>query len=430
MAGIEDFKYVLTLWKERELPEVIERKIKLDLNADKIITIAGVRRAGKTHLMFHHIKKLLAEGIKKDSIVYIDFENERLFNAKVTELDNLLIAHTQLFNPQGMIYLFLDEIQNVDDWDKWVRKVYETKKYRIIITGSSSKLLSAEIATALAGRNLLYIVYPFSFEEFIKAKKMRVDKTQKYSVKKGLVLRALDDFLEYGAFPEVALADNQERKMEILSSYFDAIFFRDIVKRYNVRRIGELNLFLKIIVGNYASYFSSVKSHNYFKTMGLKTSRVTILNFLNYSKSVFLVETLEQPLKSARKRLASQTKTYVIDIGISKLFTDIDKGRSLENSVFLELLRRKKTTDEIKYLKLKSGKEIDFFLTGAKKELIQVAYDVSKPETKERETSAIIEAAETFGLKEATIITYDYENTESKNGVKINYAPFWLWALE
>ncbi|MCW4023419.1 MAG: AAA family ATPase [Candidatus Bathyarchaeota archaeon] len=150
---------------------------------------------------------------------------------------------------QGRIYLFLDEIQNVKNWDKGIRKIYDLHKYRIIITGSSSELLSSEIATALAGRNISYTGYPFSFREFIKAKGIKEEKeSRKYAIKKGLTLKELDEFLEYGAFPEIALTQDTNRKMEILSSYFDAIFFRDIVKRFKLRETGDLGVFLRILL--------------------------------------------------------------------------------------------------------------------------------------------------------------------------------------
>jgi predicted AAA+ superfamily ATPase len=431
MARVEDFRYVLTLWKEMEIPEVIERKMTLDLDADKVIVIAGVRRSGKTSLMFQHIRELMERGIKKDNIIYVNFENERLIAIKATDMDDLLIAHSQIFDPaKGIIYLFLDEIQNVENWDKWIRKVYDTKKYRIIITGSSSELLSSEIATALAGRNLSYTVYPFSFSEMLKSRGIAAEiSSVKYSAKKGAVLKVLDEFLEYGSFPEVALSRDNARKLELLSSYFDAIFFRDIIKRYNLRETRALNIFLKVIASNYSTYFSSTKAHNYFISMGFEISRVTILNFLEYSKSAFFAEVLEQYLKSPRKRFARQVKSYIIDIGFSKLFADIDKGRALENAVFIELLRRKKASDSIYYIKLKSGKEVDFFVSGKSAKLIQVCYELSSIDAKDREASALVQAAKALKLKEGTVLTYDYSGAERIDGIKIEYTPFWEWAL-
>ena len=429
MVTIEDFKYAMTLWNGLEIPDIIERDVKIDLDSNKVIAIAGVRRSGKTHVMFQCINSLLRKGIRRDNIFYIDFENERLIGARAVDLDNLLVAHREMFNPEGTVYVFLDEIQIVENWDKWVRKVYNTGKYRLIITGSSYELLSSEIATSLAGRNLTYVVYPFSFEEYISARGIKISKLQKYSAEKGIILKVFNDFLEYGSFPEITLNPNISQRLEILSSYFDAIFFRDIIRRYRVREFGELNIFLKIISSKYSSYFSSVKSLNYFKSMGMKISRVTILNFLEYAKSVFLVGLLEQYEKSVQNRVSGQTKSYIIDIGISRLFTDVDRGRALENAVYLELLRKKGPGDTINYLKLKSGKEVDFITGGAARELIQVCYDVSDHKTRSRETSAIVEAALKLGLMKGTIITYDYEMDETIDGIFIHYVPFWLWAI-
>ena len=429
MVTVEDFKYVLTLWESHKIPDLIEREIKIDLEPNKIIAIAGSRRSGKTYVMFQCMNDLLQRGVKKDNILYVNFENERLVGITASDLDGLLIAHKELFNPDGMIYVFLDEIQVVENWDKWVRKVYDTGMYRLIVTGSSSELLSGEIATSLAGRNLTYIVYPFSFKEYVAAKGLKIDNLQKYSIEKGTILKAMNEFLEYGSFPEIAMTSSVSRKMEILSSYFDAIFFKDMVRRYGIREVGELNIFLKILCSGYATYFSSVKSLNYFRSTGRKISRVTLLNFLEYSKSVFLVGLLEKYEKSVRKRISMQSKTYIIDTGISRLFSDIDRGRALENAVFIELSRRKETTESLSYLKLKSGKEVDFILGGKNKEIIQVSYEVSAPNTRSRETSALVEAARTLGLKTGKIITYDFEGEESIGGISIQYIPFWVWAL-
>ena len=431
MPTLEDFRYVVELWKNLKIPPTVKRDINIDLKTDKIVTIAGVRRSGKTSLMFQCIEQLLSGGIKKSNIIYVNFENERLIATKATDLDNLLIAHSMAFTPEeGLVYLFLDEIQNVENWDKWIRKIYDMHKYRIVITGSSSELLSIEIATALAGRNLSYTVYPFSFREFARAKGMTEEKESlKYTTKKALVLNALDEFLEYGSFPEVSLAKDANRKMELLSSYFDAIFFRDIVKRYKLRETGDLGVFLKILASNYAAYFSSTKTYNYFCSVGLKVSRKTILNFLEHAKSVFFAATLEQYHKSPKIRFARQQKTYMIDLGLSKLFGEIDKGRALENAVFIELLRRREVGEAIYYVKLKSGKEVDFMFNERKPMLLQVSYDVSSPETRKREISALLEPAKAMKQNDCTIITYNYENEETTDDIRIRFVPFWTWAL-
>ena len=130
------------LWKDSKIPDLVERDVMIDLDANKVITIAGVRRSGKTHVMFQCMNELLKNGIKSDNIFYVDFENERLVGIRATDLDNLLVAHRELFNPRGIVYVFLDEIQVVENWEKWVRKIYDTGRYHLIISRSSSELLS------------------------------------------------------------------------------------------------------------------------------------------------------------------------------------------------------------------------------------------------------------------------------------------------
>ena len=427
MVTTEDFKYALTILHSHSLEGFIKRDIKIDLNSNKIISIVGARRTGKTYVMFQCIKTLKENGVMIDNILYINFENERLIGLNAKDLDLLLVAHKELFSPDGKIYIFLDEIQVVENWDKWVRKIYDTGKYYIILTGSSSELLSSEIATSLAGRNLTYTVFPFSFSEYISAKGLKVNRLQKYSTDRGTILKATNDFLEYGSFPEISVLGDNTRKLEILSSYFDAIFFKDIVRRYRIREINELRIFLRILCSNYALYFSSVRVLNTFKSMGWNINRATILNFLEYSSNVFLVQKLEQYEKSTTRRLTLHKKVYTIDTGISRLFSDINMGRALENAVYLELLRKR--NKDISYLKLKSGKEIDFVVGERTKETIQVCYDVSDPDTRSREVSALLEGAKYFGLKAAKIITYVFEDEEIIEGIKIQYTPFWIWAL-
>lgn len=427
MVTTEDFKYALTILDSHSPGGFIKRDIKIDLNSNKIIAIAGARRTGKTYVMFQLINELKERGVVKDNILYINFENERLIGLNAKDMDLLLVAHKELFNPDGKIYIFIDEIQVVENWDKWVRKIYDTGNYQIILTGSSSELLSSQIATSLAGRNLTYTIYPLSFSEYISAKGLKLDTLLKYSTDRGTILKAVRSFLEYGSFPEIALLADNKRKLEILSSSFDAIFFKDIVRRYRIREINELRIFQRILCSNYASYFSSVRVLNIFKSMGWNINRATILNFMEYSSNVFLVQKLEQYENSTTRRLTLHKKIYTIDTGISRLFSDINMGRALENAVYLELLRKR--NKDISYLKLKSGKEIDFVVGERTKEIIQVCYDVSDPDTRSREVSALLEGAKYFGLKAAKIITYVFEDEEIIEGIKIQYTPFWIWAL-
>ncbi|MEM0139618.1 MAG: ATP-binding protein [Ferroplasma sp.] len=429
MVDIEDFKYVLTLWKNFKIPDLINRDININLDTNKIITIAGVRRSGKTSIMMNLINKLIKNKINSENIIYINFENDRFININATDMDKMLIAYDELFNydKNNDIYIFLDEIQNVKNWEKWIRKIYDFKEYKIIISGSSSKLLSQEISTALSGRNINYIIYPLSFKEFLKIKKINFDKSIYYSTDKGIVLKFLDEFMEYGSFPEIAIESDVNIKLNILSSYFDSIFYKDIVERYNIREISSMKLFLKLVLMNYSGYFSSVKLYNQFNSLGYKISRTTILNFIEYVKSTFAVYSVEKYDKSYAKRISSSLKLYSVDTGISNLFKGIDKGRALENIVYMELLRNNRH-DDIYYIPLNSG-EIDFFIDGKTKEIINVSYDISDNETDKRETKPLIEACKMFNLNNGKIVTYDTYREIEMGNIKITYMPFYMWAL-
>lgn len=191
------------------------------------------------------------------------------------------MAHREIFGPEEKpLFLFLDEIQNVRDWDKWVRRLHDERRFRIFITGSSSKLLGREIATSLRGRCLSYILYPFSFAEFLRAKGRLPESLAEiqYSGERGEMLRLQREYLEFGGFPEVVLERDEETKRRLLSSYFETIFYRDIVERYGVKNLALLNDFLRYAINNFSSYLSLSKVERYFKSTGIRCSKKTLAN--------------------------------------------------------------------------------------------------------------------------------------------------------
>ena len=220
------------------LPETLERDMHIDLAVDKVIVLAGIRRSGKTYELYNIIKKLLLLNIPRNRILYVNFEDERFMNSTHEDLDKIIDIYREISGVDvgTKVHLFLDEVQNIEGWDKWVRRMYESENYKIFVTGSSSKLLSSEIATSLAGRNITYIVYPFSFKEFLSFKKIAVDRLSVYS-NKGNYNKLLDEYLINGGFPEVVKTENPDSKIRILSSYYDAIIFRDLIQRYRIRDV-------------------------------------------------------------------------------------------------------------------------------------------------------------------------------------------------
>jgi len=434
----EDLKAVLVWWKRLRLPEMIGRELVLPASPTQVISVVGVRRCGKTYLLLNTVKQLLGK-LKKDNVVYVNFEHERLRNLDAGDLEELLVAHREIFEPDEAkpVYMFLDEIQNVRDWDKWVRRIHDERRFRIFITGSSSKLLSREIATSLRGRCLSFILYPFSFTEFLKAKRYLFESPVEvqYSEEKGKVLKLLREYMEFGGFPEVVLEGDEEMKNRLLSSYFDTIFYKDIVERYGVKNLALLDDFLRYAINNFSSYLSLSKVEKYFKSTGIKCSKKTLANFLKYSEAVFFLFPLEIFSYKVKDRMQYSRKIYCVDTGIISRFApkiSENLGRLAENVAYLELRRRfEPPRHEIFYWKDRSGREVDFVVKeGLRvKQLIQVCWDPGDEGTKKREVRGLLRAMEEFGLREGLVLTEDLEGEEKIGGRRIVYRPLWRWLL-
>jgi predicted AAA+ superfamily ATPase len=241
------FREVLLEWKERELPKnIIKRDVKVWFNKH-IVSIIGPRRAGKTYFMFQLISELLEKGFTKDDIVYVDFTDPR---AKKVEFSEFLREVNSLFNKNA--YLFLDEVQEIKDWSSFIRALHNLENYKLVISGSSSKLLSREIATQLRGRSISSIVFPFSFEEILSLKNIDINEASK--AKLGEVLRLLNEYLEFGGYPEIVITEEKERKNEIGRVYYNTIFFQDIVERFKIRNVSLMNYFVGYCIADASSF--------------------------------------------------------------------------------------------------------------------------------------------------------------------------------
>ncbi len=438
--NIVNFKEVIAEWSLKDLQDVKKRDIDIPTSTDKIVAIIGPRRAGKTFLMYYVIKELSKE-IPRSNILYINFEDERLRLIKADDLTDLLKAFYELSKPDESkpIYLFLDEIQLVENWDKWIRRIEESKVFRIYISGSSSKLLSKELSTSLRGRSIDYIVMPLSFKEFLSLK-MRVEKSYLekigYTEKRGIILNELKNYLVRGGYPEVTLEKSDDIKLKILKSYYDTIFFKDIAERFKVSDISLLDAFLRNLVTNYSKYFSASKAYKVLKSIGYETSKKTLLNLLYFANQVFFAFTIDIMTRSEKKRSINPKKIYIVDNGVLSI-TKIDQpmGRLMENCCFIELFRRKWTNNfNISYWKergVANGEEVDFVLYDQLKviQLIQVSYIEREEDINKREISPLIKASDELHCENLLIITWDYEAEKKVDGKKIRFVPMWKWLL-
>ncbi|MBU1045808.1 ATP-binding protein [Patescibacteria group bacterium] len=428
-------KTIFYEWKERKLPQIIRReknlKEYLQTKPPKIIAITGFRRVGKTYLVFQLIKELLKKK-NREEIVYINFEDERI-PLRTEILTDLLPTVKQTFQKLSEI-LFLDEIQEIPGWSKWIRRIYDQERIKIFVTGSSSKMSSREIPTELRGRCLEIKIFPLSFKEFLKFKDIGIDfKRVPYSEnEKAKVFKALEEYLFYGGMPEVVLAP-VERKIEILQGYYKTVIRRDISQRFKVKNEEGLKALLLLIL-NSTSY-SITKLYNTLKSLNYKIGKTTLLNYLSYIENSYFAESVPIFSYKVKNQLQYPRKIYFVDNGfITALSTKFSKdfGRLYENLVFQELKRRTGYQTEIFYWKDRTGREVDFVLRDRLKikKLIQVCYDINDSTTRDREIKSLLRASKELKCDNLMIINQDIEKVEEMKDKEIKFIPLWKWLME
>ncbi|CAM3830394.1 ATP-binding protein [Arcobacter cloacae] len=407
--------------------DVKPRNIQPPIDTKKIITLIGVRRCGKTSIFYHMINQLI-EKIEKTKILFLNFEDER-FELNSDELDLILQAYMELYPSYKLseCYFFFDEIQNIPNWEKFIRRMYDTISKNIFITGSNSKLLSSEIATSLRGRTLNFEIFPLSFKEYLSFKDIEVDFYSSKSL--AFIKNAQESFLKNGSFPEILFLEEIYAN-KTLQEYFNVLLYKDLAERYNITNTVALKFFLKRIISSSTKQISINKIFNELKSSGIKIGKNTLYEFLEYVQNIYLALTLQKYDNSLINKELGEKKIYSIDIGLNNAtefrFSD-DIGKSLENAVFLELKR--KEFDIYYYRTSKSECDFLVFDKNTISDVIQVTFDMSDENTKSREIKGLIEACKNFDLKSGTIITFDNEDELIENGIKIKIIPFYKWSI-
>ena len=432
---IDLYRTLIHEWERRKLPEIIGRNVSLlnysDLKPRKIVVIAGFRRTGKTYLLFHLIKDLVKKD-DKERIVYINFEDERI-PLKTEFLTNLIPAIKQICGK--VKFLLLDEVHNIPNWSKWLRRVYDTEDIRFFITGSSSKMSSREIPTELRGRFLEVRVSALSFKEFLRFKDIIPNpKTEEYSPdEKAILKRMLEEYLEYGGLPEVVLASG-DKKIEILRGYYNTVIRQDIIERFRIKSEENLKALLRLLLNS--TQYTISKLYNSMKSLNYNVGKSTIQTFLDYIETTYFMHSIQILSPKVKDQLQWPRKVYFIDTGfISHLSTKFSRnlGRLYENIVFLELKRMQENDPnlDIFYWKNLQHEEVDFVIKqGLKiKQLIQVCYDITDYDTKKRELRSLIKGAKELKCKKLMVITEDKEGEETIEKVKVKYIPLWKWLL-
>ncbi len=388
----------------REIPDNI-------INSPKIIVITGVRRSGKSTLLRQLSKKYI-------QFNYINFEDERLIDFTYRDFNTLLEVFLGL-HPESKTFFF-DEIQEIKGWEKFVRRLF-TEGYKLYVTGSNATLLSSEIATSITGRNLKIELYPFSFKEYLSYHNTAIKKI--YTTKeKASISKHFTDYTEFGGFPEIL----QSKDFEELNQIYQDIIIKDLLVRRKIRDskdFRELSLFLLSNIGKKISYNNLKELLEFSNTSKVK-------NYIDFLCEAYIFFTVNKYDTSLKKQMVNKKKVYAIDTGIVNAvafqFSE-NKGRLLENAVFLELKRRYK---DIYYFEEKN--ECDFIIKSGRTitKVFQVADSLSDPQTKSREFEGLLAAMDFFGLKKGNIITADTEEQLTKENKQITIIPFWKWSLE
>jgi predicted AAA+ superfamily ATPase len=408
----------------------IQDKIESYLPHREIIIVTGVRRSGKSSLLRLICEDLItSQSVLENNILYLNFEDERFVPFTVEDFEPLYEAYLEIENPRGKQYLFLDEIQNVSGWEKWLNRLYEFENVKIFVTGSNATLLSSEIATALTGRNRQIVTWPFSMREFLTMRGISIDAKSLYLRRKKMEIKRLfREYLELGGFPEVL----KIKDATLLEQYYSDILYRDVIARYgikNIKEIKELTLFLAAHPGTIQSY------KNLQKLIEVK-SQNTVKNYLEALNAVYLFFYIDLFDYSLKRQIYNPSKVYCIDTvlgnSISFKFSQ-NIGRIYENIVFLELMRRNK---DIYYWKSRKGREVDFVIkeglhvTSA----IQVCFSLADEGTRQRELQALIEVQDELEVENLLVLTDDEEATETINHTdrqsKAHIIPLWKWLIQ
>ncbi len=410
-------RYVIDRKKDIAQIKVEDRDAQIKPTKEFIISIIGPRRAGKTYFLYNFIKK---NKLKESSYLFVNFEEFQ------ETLERFLNEHLELYGCLPK-YIFLDEIQGLKDWEKELYRIYERKRFFIFITGSSSRLLSKEIATQLRGRGLAVKIFPFSFKEILRIEGL--NKRALGSDAIANIKRILRECIYKGCFPAVVL--NEVEAPQFISELLDLVIFKDIIERYGVENRVALEFFIKNAIASNSSVFSVNKVYNSAKSLQIKVSKNTLYGFQKFLEDVNVIFFLKKYSKSVRKTEQSLPKAYVVDNALYTYTTyKRDSGILMESFVFQELMKKGYEPNKTLFY-FSNGYEVDFVLLGEGriKQLIQVTYAASKEDINERELKALIKASKLLKCNNLLCITWDLESKEEFKGKQIEFIPLWKWLL-
>ena len=433
--------FLIADFQSRPLPSVVPRDIHSPMLPGKATTFIGMRRVGKTYAMFDLMLRLQAEGTPREHIAYLNLEDERLGRPTAETLDRAL----ELFyrrSPSARdsrAFVFLDEIQVVPDWERFVRRILGTENVQVVLSGSSAKLLSADIASSLRGYSFAVEVLPFGLREVMRATGEEIAPTPwpPGASDRSHAAARVDSHLAVGGFPEVLNLHPFDR-VQILQGYVETVMLKDVAERHNVTNLVAMRHLVGALFSANANEFSVSKLHGTLVAQGVKVSKQTLLEYLGHLSDAYLVFLVGLRSRSEKQRMVNARKVYAVDPGLAAAMYPggaTNLGAQLENFVYLQIRRTRGilTGSSVSYYRTKSGYEVDFavepLVAGDQLALIQTCASLGQQATREREIRALTEAMAETGRDESLIVTLsERESIDTPAGV-IRVTPAWEWAL-
>ena len=391
---------------------IINRSIEIEENGNYVFV--GLRRVGKTYLLYQIIK----ENINNiEDVLFINFEDERLIGFGYQDLNLLLESYSEIYKNKPII--FLDEVQNIENWEKFVRRLCDND-YKVFVSGSNAKMLSSDISTTLGGRLFIKSISPLSFPEFLSFKKLKLKANFEYTEQLYQMKDYYSEYIMFGSLPEIIKFKN---KREYLSNIYQKLLYGDLIARFNISNQMAIKLLVKKLAESVNNETSINRIKNIIKSANIKIGNNTLFEYINHLKSSFIIYDIQNYTNKIVDRELKK-KYYFADTGLLSLFLINQNSKLLENMVFLELKRR--FQDDIFYYKRNT--EVDFYIPNQEL-MIQVSYDISDIETRKRELKALLKAMDAECLSSAIILTYDYAEVIEIKGKKIEIIPAWRWML-
>lgn len=423
-------------FKELGFPELVFRDSELLQAKETVSTIIGARRVGKSYRAIQAAQGMIEE--KRipsiEHICPVDFDNPHFSNLRATDLsviERTFLKMNPAFSRKSPILFILDEIHKIPGWEEYVVALSRNPHWNVIVTGSSSRMLRENIATELRGKSLSSVIYPLTFREFLRFRGVASIKFS--TVEQARMERLFDEFIQWGAYPAVALAD-ERIKEHLLREYFDVMILRDIIQRYEVSQPKACTALLRHLLSNISKPFTRQSCFEYVTASGFRVGKESVLDWIEWAQDAWLLFAVPIFSASSKAQERNYRKAYCIDWALANTNSFVWDGgysRALENMVYLHLLQRWHRVQY--YLTRSDRKEIDFVCIdnrGAIRNLVQVCLDMVDPQTEKRELEALVSASRYFGCRDCVIVTRSEDRLVKDGELSIRIVPVWRWLLE